>query len=296
MTTKPIMREEPFLLQHSETGMASRDVAPDFNLDQWQDLWRFQVPVSHAYIFTPGHQFSLYAQYLADTVDLALSNDGGVFTDETTDANDAGADDVTLLPATEATDDAFYVGHRHPFGQIYIDMTQVGVGTGIKFEYYNGSAWAAIPGLTDGTTELTVDGAISFWPPGDWARTTVDGKDAYWIRLVCDDASYTTQPLGDRVYINGISGVEVHNRETFRVEIRDASENQRIPILHMLQYRQIKEFTDRSKKMSLPIHVPVVAQERYWIVIQAKPQAGIIDVSESYFQLQTLRVRKGLYT
>jgi hypothetical protein len=129
LATTGVLHEEEFKLTQSESGMASRDIAPDtLNRDQWQDLWRFQVPIGNALIFQSHHIFSLFATYVVDGLDLALYDDGGVFTDDTTDANDAGAGDVDLIPATEAENDAFYIGHHAPFGQVGFDLGTAGVG------------------------------------------------------------------------------------------------------------------------------------------------------------------------
>jgi len=92
------------------------------------------------------------------SVQFAFLDDGGSFTDDSADAKDAGAGDVALLPGTPAQNDAFYFGAPVRFKQIEMDVAGtngVSVTTDLKFEYWNGSAWASFSGLTDGTSGLT---------------------------------------------------------------------------------------------------------------------------------------------
>jgi len=106
------MVEEPYSITQSETGITARDVAVGDNRDEWQELYRYQVPVGIAYAFHPRDTFSLYGEYLSDGVDVAFADDGGVYTDETTANNDATTGDITLLPATETTSDNYYGSER----------------------------------------------------------------------------------------------------------------------------------------------------------------------------------------
>ena len=292
------VKEELYQITDLETGVTGRDVASGDNRDEWQDLWRYQVPTGISYVFKPEHHFSVYAEYVQDAVDLGLADDGGSFTDDTTDVNDAVADDFDLLPATEAVSDAFYFGQRYIFGRLRLNIGTAGVGAGstVAWEYWDGSAWTAIPGLTDGTTNLLATAGtnnVNFTPPGDWARTTVNGKDAYWIRLRCTTANYTTQPLGTQAWINGGS-MALQTRDRMRVVLRDASEETQIQVLRDHNYSQLTEFTDINKKARLDLGRPQVVQQGWWIVVQVMPGAGIVDASNGCFALECNRVRQGI--
>jgi len=75
----------------------------------------------------------------------------------------------------------------------------------ITWEYYNGSAWTALAGVTDNTTGFTAAVGtrdVIFTIPTDWATTTVAAiADKYWIRgRVSAYTAVTTQPLGTRAY------------------------------------------------------------------------------------------------
>jgi hypothetical protein len=146
-------------------------------------------------------------------VGAAVADDGGVQTTETTEANEATADDMTLLPATPAVNDAYYIGFDESWvGGFTLNVTTAGVGTWtITWEYSQGSSsWAALSGVTDGTTGFTVAGEndVTWTVPADWATDTVNSiTGKYWVRGRV--SAYTTvnaQPLGgqawyDRVYI-----------------------------------------------------------------------------------------------
>lgn len=147
-------------------------------------------------------------KYIVDAekdVAAAIADDGGSMTDETTEANEATADDMTLLPATPAVNDAYYFGfNESTIGAIKLNVSTAGVGTWtITWEYYNG-AWTALSGVTDGTTGFTMAGenTISWTVPSDWATTTVNSQGPfYYVRGRV--SAYTTinaQPLGQQVY------------------------------------------------------------------------------------------------
>jgi len=86
----------------------------------------------------------------------AVAMDGVAATDETTPANEATANDMTLLPAIPAVNDAYYFGGTQTFDKVTLNIGTAGVGTWtIVWEYYNGSAWVTLTGATDGTTGFT---------------------------------------------------------------------------------------------------------------------------------------------
>lgn len=149
--------------------------------------------------------------------DFARLDDGGAFTDydaeaaNPTDGADLGsADDINVLPATPAVDDAFYIGDADEFEHASIDLTTPGVGTWtIVWEYYNGSSWvnlATAHNLVDNTSGFTVGElkTVNFERPTDWATTTVDGvASLFYIRArVSAYTSITTQPTATKINIH----------------------------------------------------------------------------------------------
>ena len=103
----------------------------------------------------------------------AIAEDGGVQTDETAEANDPSANDMTLTPAVPVVNDAYYFGHNEEFSQLKVWVTTAGANQTITWEYWNG-AWTALSGVTDGTSSFTTLGEniVSWTVPGDWADTT----------------------------------------------------------------------------------------------------------------------------
>jgi len=134
----------------------------------------------------------------------AKLEDGGAFTDYTTEINSVGANDVHLLPVCTngglVVDDAFYLGLDKKWDQLWLDIGTPGVGNyALAHEYWDGAAWSALTGVIDNTSEFTIAGKhnIKWTRPGDWALTIVDGDNLYWVRArVTAVVTYTTQPLG----------------------------------------------------------------------------------------------------
>lgn len=139
---------------------------------------------------------------------FAVAEDGAVFTTETTEANNATPDDMTLLPAAPVQDDdAYYIGSDYTFDKITITISTAGAGTWtITWKYWNGSAWTALSGVTDGTTSFTTAGTkdVTFTLPSDWAQTAVNAITKYWVKAdLTAYTSITTQPLGQQAWAVG---------------------------------------------------------------------------------------------
>jgi len=139
-------------------------------------------------------------------VDAAIADDGGSMTDETTAANNATPDDMTLLPSTPAVDDAYYFGFDLEFTELNLNISTVGAGSWtIVWEYWDGDSWELVTGISDGTSGFTVGAwnAVSWTLPSDWAKTTVNSQGPYYyIRArVSVYTSITTQPLGQQVLV-----------------------------------------------------------------------------------------------
>lgn len=152
-----------------------------------------------------------------------------VYTDETTGANNATANDMHLFPASPAENDAALFCHATKF--FGIDLT---IGTKavdavltVVWEYSKaGSTWGTLTPTLDETEALLVNGTgakkVRFIPPSDWAPTTVTGiSGSYYIvrARVSAFTSITTVPLGSRVYIRDFAhgiGVQALAARTIR--------------------------------------------------------------------------------
>ena len=131
------------------------------------------------------------------------------FVDMTTEANDATDANLIPFPATEAVGDYFAVGRAYTtFSQITFDYANgtAGVGGTVVWEYWNGSSWTALSGVTDATSSFTTavaDGLVVSWTvPSDWARLSLNGVEAYYVRARCS-VVWTTNPELDQLFVQG---------------------------------------------------------------------------------------------
>lgn len=141
-------------------------------------------------------------KYNSNSTDLALGNASKVYcynspydayNDYTTPFNNYDPSDVYPLYNPISLNNTMYVGSSNKFEGVHIDMGINGVGIETTWEYYDGSTWVVLP-CTDGTAGFTTDGSVTYTPPLDWEKDTVNGYMYYWIRGRCTTASYTTVP------------------------------------------------------------------------------------------------------
>lgn len=159
---------------------------------------------------------------LTESFYKAIADDGGVTTDETTAAGNATVNDMTLLPAVPAVNDAYYFGSLSLFDSIGITIGTAGVGVWtITWEYWDGDSWDALAGVSDGTAGFTVTGRVDFTRPDDWAQTTVATFSAYWVRArVSAYTSIVTQPKGTQAW-SGLRLYDLHSKTTTNLTVYD---------------------------------------------------------------------------
>ena len=136
------------------------------------------------------------------------------FVDETTDANSSTDADWTVFPSSEAIGDYVAIGHDEPFTKIAFDYANgtAGVGGVVAWEYWNGTAWTALPNVVDATAGFTTSAAdnlaVTWTMPTDWApRVQSTGKALYYARARVTTV-YTTNPILDQGFIPGTPVVE----------------------------------------------------------------------------------------
>lgn len=150
----------------------------------------------------------------------ARADDGGVFTNQIAAAQGQVADDVTLLPAAPAVNDAYYFGlDTGTFSGLLVNTSTAGDGDWeIAWEYWNGAAWVDLPAIDDGTNAFRIAGErrVRWTVPGDWAAVAVDGQTSFWVRArVSAFTSIAAQPLGSYVVVLDrreldVASVDVH--------------------------------------------------------------------------------------
>ena len=135
-----------------------------------------------------------------------------VYTSYTTASINVTADDVPLLPASPAVNDAFYFGFGSPFDGLSVNLTTPGVGSwATDREYWNGTAWTALQGQADNTNNWTVGQlkTVKFDRPIDWATRNMNAVDPvfpnqalYYVRVKINlFTSMTTQPKATMVTV-----------------------------------------------------------------------------------------------
>jgi len=129
----------------------------------------------------------------------------GVFSNlsNTLDSNNTTADEIGSLTFS----DFIYVGDDSIFSKVTFDITNTEslAGNLMNVEYYNGTIWTPISNPFDNTVvsnvTLSQDGSYLFDEPSNWAKTTVDGSNKYWIRIAPSDPLDGTVSIAD-FYIN----------------------------------------------------------------------------------------------
>ena len=146
-----------------------------------------------------------------------VDDSASTFVDETADANDTGNADWTLFPSSEAVGDYAAFGYTETFSQIKFDYANgtAGVDGEISWEYWNGTAWTALSGVTDNTTGFTATAAdsltVSWTMPTDWVTRILNtGKKLYYVRAKITTV-YTTNPILDQGYIQKIGDAVVES-------------------------------------------------------------------------------------
>jgi len=137
---------------------------------------------------------------------LAIAADGGAYTVETTGANEATTNDVTLVPATGAENDAYYIGHAtERFASTQITITTAGNFVGkVAWEYWDGDEWTALDDIADGTTAFSAQAGtvtVAWTLPTDWAKCTVHSVNGYWVRGRITTATSGGGAKAGRVYV-----------------------------------------------------------------------------------------------
>lgn len=140
---------------------------------------------------------SLFEQdVVVDITDLILNTAfavGGLsvqwFDDSASTLNDKTSeahleDSSTTGSIMDDSADFLYVGLIDKFTEVLVILSTVAVSAGsLTMEYYNGTAFMAVSGLTDGTDSggntFAQDGSIAFMLPTDWAT----GADAVQVGL-----------------------------------------------------------------------------------------------------------------
>ncbi len=184
----PVIIWNNLILPLTTSDIVVSSAAADFdrlNVQDWRPFTQWKptaVPV---------------AQTGASQVWQVDDSGGPSFVDETTDFNSATINDVDPFPATEAIDDYMAAGFTQTFGDLVINVGTVGVAGVLAWEYWNGTAWVALSGVTDGTTNFTTSGqnSVVFTVPQDWAALVLNGSASLFYVRARITTVYSTNPI-----------------------------------------------------------------------------------------------------
>jgi len=147
----------------------------------------------------------------AGIVNAAIQHDeGGVDTDYTNAARNfttgtgtGTANDVNLLPAVPALNDAFYIGGLAAFSEVLLDITTVGTTYVLAWEYWIGAAWSALT-VVDNTNSFQTSGwnTVSFTAPSDWATTSFNTQGPFYYIRARVTTGGGVQPKGETITLN----------------------------------------------------------------------------------------------
>jgi hypothetical protein len=132
------------------------------------------------------------AQQIDDMFDRVFSYVGTTWTDQTLTVSSFGTATGDVM---NVVGDYVYFGKENQFTEIYLDFgTIMSAGTSRTFEYWDGDSWETLS-VTDGTTNWSADGSITFSAPVDWALGTVNSVvNLYWVRIGTASGTFATEP------------------------------------------------------------------------------------------------------
>ncbi|MCD7738361.1 MAG: hypothetical protein LUH58_04885 [Lachnospiraceae bacterium] len=133
-------------------------------------------------------------------------------------------EEFTAFSGGQYEDDALYLGfdrkmEKGPVGLLFeIDDHARFQGIRCKFSYYSPQGFQQMK-VIDQTFGMSRSGIVRFLPPSDMSRTTLEGRQAYWIRVSPADGE-ENRITGEPPLIRGIclNAVETANVETMDEE------------------------------------------------------------------------------
>jgi hypothetical protein len=137
-----------------------------------------KLALAGAVLQSVGQYYGLSGVTVRQFLDKVFLYNGAAFVDHSAEADtEAG----TPFDAMTDANDFLYLGKVTRFKELYANLAVTGSYTGLVWEYWDGDEWKAL--VTSGAGDgLDADGPITFTPPVDWAKTTVNSHSLYWIR------------------------------------------------------------------------------------------------------------------
>lgn len=154
--------------------------------------------------------------------------DAPSYSDKTTEFNNSDVNDFYFFPSSEQVDDGFYYGlSSRKFDGLKLNIYRAATGSATAWEYWNGTAWVVIPGVTDNTSMLTVVGTntVEFTAPSDWEETSVNGVEMYWVRSRVSVRSYSLFAIGAQGWLYSVAPLDYECNELGLYSFEDTAAN-----------------------------------------------------------------------
>lgn len=191
-------------------GFAENAAGQVFMVDA-ANIWR-RAPIEAAFTVGPTDRGCESLVYVANKHTVANVTVAKVYDHSATSYTTYRADqisNVSILPAVPAANDAFYVGvqgnitNAGPISNLVFELATGNTTITMVAEYYDvDTGWTEFVayGFTDTTYSLRRSGVVA-WEGVNWAKTTIDGINAYWVRFRVDSAGSAPQaPVVARLY------------------------------------------------------------------------------------------------
>jgi phage tail sheath protein FI len=177
----------------SQSGIVSWSAPSDWatnTVNAAGPLYWVRVSTSKAAATPPtSYPISLPLSYGA--LSKVWYNSGSTYTDDTVAAGTIGGPPFTIL---NAKNDTMYFGLTTAFSGLLFTLSQAGAGLNASWQYSKGaSSWSnfATP-VTDGTSNFSQTGSVTWTPPSDWATDAVNSAGPlYWVRATATKAAAT---------------------------------------------------------------------------------------------------------
>lgn len=129
------------------------------------------------------------------------------FTDVSFEANLPSGSPKRALPAVVSANAALYTGADSRFGTLKADLDVGMVGGALAWEYWNGSAWVALPYSSDTTETLKKSGFLVFTKPANWRDASVNGTRKFWLRLRVTDPAMSQVATLVQIKVEPLPGI-----------------------------------------------------------------------------------------
>lgn len=167
------------------------------------DMVTEQKVALHGEVPASVGKYGISAVTVRQFLDKVLVFDGAVYADRSLEADSLAGTPFDLLAGA---DDYLYFGKATKFKEMYLDLAVNGSYTGVEWEYWNGSAWAALT-VAGAGVNLNANGKINWTPPPDWAANLVNSMGPYyWVRAKC--TAVTTVATCDSVRQNAVQNTD----------------------------------------------------------------------------------------